>query len=452
MKQTKFNFPPMMRRIAIFIFIAGFLPLLARGEAESISLSQALETALGENPSIKASTHQREAARARVWEAKSGFLPQLSVTGGYSKYQEPNIIIPIHQIGVFPPLDDQIYETSVQMRMPLFTGGRVSANARAAKASLHESAAQEELVRLALLEGVGQVFIQARQLEDNRQLVAARIQSLERRYREMSLLLKEGRISPADLALVNASIESSRSDSIDIESKKMELAFRLSQLLGVEHPVYPAPEKRAAGSPAEEQSSLSVSDTIVITSPLVLKAQAQFQRAKAGKKAANSAFFPEISAFAVYNYRSGADLDLIGEWVAGVTIRIPLFEGGRRLAGKRAARASLQAAEASVKSARQEQSTRLRIAASQWQSARNRREYLNRAVQSKATSVAAQQEMYKAGRISLSEVLVQETELLQLQIQERALSYTEILAILNYYAVAGTLTPSKVQEIVRSIP
>ena len=31
--------------------------------------------------------------------------------------------------------------------------------------------------------------------------------------------------------------------------------------------------------------------------------------------------------------------------------------------------------------------------------------------------------MYKAGRTSLSDLLVQETELLQLQIQERALAY-----------------------------
>lgn len=440
-----------LKKSVILFYIFWVIPVFAQGQVESISLPQALEAAMTANPSLAAVINQREAAEARVWEAKSGYFPQLSVAAGYTYYQEPNIIIPIHEIGVFPPLDDQIYETSFQMKMPLFNGGRTSANTRAAKSTVEESRAREDLVQFALLEGVGQVFIQARQLEDNHRLVAARIKSLQRRYREMSLLLKEGRVSLADLALVNASIESARADSIEIESNKIELAYRLGQLLGAEKPVQPVIAGINTIKSKEEQDSFFVPDTGYVAGPMVLTAQAQFTRARAFKGVANSSFWPEISAFGVYNYRSGSDLDMIGEWAAGITIRLPLFEGGRRIASRNAAQASLRAAEEGLKSSRQEQEARLQIAREQRQSARLRRQHIARAVESKAKSVSAQQKMYGAGRTTLSDLLVQETELLQLQLQERALAYTEMLAVLNYHATAGTLTSAKVQEIVRSI-
>lgn len=441
-----------LRGSLIYFLILYLIPIFARGQAESINIYDALETALANNPSLGVASNQRAAAEERVWEAKSRYFPQLSVAAGYTYYQEPNIIVPIHRIGVFPPLDDQIYETSLQLKIPFFNGGRTGATALTAKASLRESRAQEDFVKFALLEGVGQVFIQARQLEDNHRLVTARINSLRRRYRELSLLLKEGRVSPADLALANASIETARADSLKIESQKRELTHRLGQLLGAKKPFQPAISELLTHDSTAEHYSFLMPDSHDIAGPLVSKAQAQFTRAKAFKDVANSTFWPEISAFGLYNYRSGSDLDLIGEWAAGITIRFPLFEGGRRIATRNAAQATLQAAEQGVKSTQQEQEARLNIAREQWQSARLRRQHIHRAAESKATSVFAQQEMYKSGRTALSDLLVQETELLQLQIQEKALAYAENLAVLNYYATAATLTSDKVVTIVRSIP
>ena len=88
------------------------------------------------------------------------------------------------------------------------------------------------------------------------------------------------------------------------------------------------------------------------------------------------------------------------------------------------------------------------MALQQWQAARERRRLIATAVASKTTSVRAYQEMYKAGRISLSDLLVQETELLQLKMQEKSLAYQERLAVLHYYATAGELNAANVQQFV----
>ena len=55
---------------------------------------------------------QVDAFKASVSQATGSFLPQLYANAGYTRYEEPNIITPIHQLGVFPPLDDEIYEAT----------------------------------------------------------------------------------------------------------------------------------------------------------------------------------------------------------------------------------------------------------------------------------------------------------------------------------------------------
>ncbi len=426
--------------VVVFLFgVAG----LATAQLPTISLQEALDAALKRNPSVDAVRQQRRAAEARVREATGGFLPQISMLAGYTRYQEPNIIIPIHKVGVFPPLDDQIYEARLQVQVPLFSGGRTLANRRAARAGMQESRVQETIAELSLIERIGQTFIQAQELNDRAQLIGARIASLRRRHHELSLLLQEGRVSPADLAIVTSSLQSARADSLELDSKKQELALRLAQLVGRRQPVYPQIERGTA-------AVVVVPDTSLLRrpGPQVRQARARVEKARAMKSLAVRSFLPEISGFAVYNYRSGADLDFIGEWAAGVTLKLPLFEGGRRIARVKAAQASLRAAENGLQYARDVHDTELRVALQQWQAARERRRLIATAVESKTTSVRAYQEMVKAGRISLSDLLVQETELLQLKMQEKSLAYQERLAVLHYYATAGELNATNVQQFV----
>ncbi len=425
--------------VAVLLSITGF----AAAQMPTISLQEALDAALKRNPLVDAMRQQRRTAEARVREATGGFLPQISMLVGYTRYQEPNIIIPIHKVGVFPPLDDQIYEARLQLQVPLFSGGRTLANRRAAKAGMQESRMQETLAELSLIERIGQMFIQAQELNDRAQLIAARITSLRRRHHELSLLLQEGRVSPADLAIVTSSLQSARADSLELDSKKQELALRLAQLVGRRQPVYPEMQQGATAAAVVPDTSL-----LRHPGPQIRQARARVERARAMKSLAVRSFLPEISGFAVYNYRSGADLDFIGEWAAGVTLKLPLFEGGRRIARVKAAQASLRAAENGLQYARDAHDTELRVALQQWQAARERRRLIAAAVASKTTSVRAYQEMYDAGRLSLSDLLVQETELLQLQMQEKSLAYQERMAVLHYYATAGELNAANVQQFV----
>ncbi len=442
--------PPLwLGKTALFCFFWA-IPGATFAQVQSTTLSAALEAALARNPSIHAVENQRKAAEARTREAGRGRLPTLSLASGYTRYEEPNIVVPIHRAGVFPPLDDQIYEARFQLQVPLYDGGRTRAHERAAQASVEENRAQEDLARIRIVEEVGRMFVQAGGLEDRARLTESRMRSLRRRRDELARLLEEGRVSPADFALISAAVETARADSAEIESKKWEIAVRLGQLVRAGGPVFPslAGLDAVGGAKQEEIGSVPLDRT----APQVSKARAQLTRAGALRSLAARSFRPEVRGFALYSYRSGADLDPIGEWAAGVTLQLPLFEGGRRLAGLDAARASLRAAQSNLRSVQDTQDAELKIALERGETARVRRRHVSSAVEETARFVAAYQEMYEAGRVSLSELLAQEAELLQLKIQERDLAYQEMLAALHSHAAAGTLTPRTAKKIIRSMP
>ncbi|NIT58454.1 MAG: TolC family protein, partial [Aliifodinibius sp.] len=291
-------------KVLIIISILIDSRAIAQADIETITLSKALEIAMENNPTVNASEHQLEAAQSKVWEAKSNYLPSITASAGYTLHEEPNIIVPIHERGMFPPLDEQIYETIFQLSMPLFNGGRTGANTQAAHASLTESKAQQDLVKINLLESIGQVFLQAMQLNDNQRLIRARIQSLLQRHREMKLLLKEGRVSTSDLALLNSSIEAARSDSIELDNQQLELSYRLGQLLGLKKALQPNVVNL---SKEKATANRSIPDSADIAGPMVTRSIAQLNRAEALKHLASRNFWPEVRGFASYNLRSGAE-------------------------------------------------------------------------------------------------------------------------------------------------
>lgn len=408
-----------------------------------LSLQEALSLAVEGGPSVAATRAQWRSARGRADQARGERLPQLSMSAGYTRYQEPAIVVPIHEAGVFPPLDDDVYEAMAQLSVPLLDGGRRAATHQAATATAAEARARRDLSEQQIIEGVTSLFVRIRALEDTGHLITARLNVLRRRREELLLLWQEGRTSPADTALVAAALATGASDSLEVVTRQLEVATQLAALIGSDRAVHPivADVGREPENGWPLELALAPAGTGPEASgPEVRAAQARLTRDRALKTQAASRFWPDVIGFGAYSLRSGGDRDAIGEWAAGIRLQVPLFDAGSRSSGLRAARASIEAAEALAQQALQNERAQVRIAQDQWHTSKARRHHLNVAAEAKSVSVAAQSELYREGRIPLSELLTQESELLQLQTQERAAAYAIVLAGLRYHAAAGHLT------------
>ena len=102
------------------------------------------------------------------------------------------------------------------------------------------------------------------------------------------------------------------------------------------------------------------------------------------------------------------------------------------------------ASELALESSKLEQSSLLRAAHNDCTSAMNQIDYLTQAVPEKSVSLQAHIDLFEAGRIPLRDLLTQETELLQLQLEQNVQYYQAYLALLQYEKTAGTLTKNKV--------
>lgn len=433
------------------VWIISFILLASTASTfgqRQVTISEAIDSSLVINPRLSMTKAQVSASRSAVSQATGSLLPQLYATAGYTLYEEPNIVTPIHQQGVFPPLDEELYEANLQLSIPIFDGGRRLTQRQIATMNVDESKATNDLVRNEILKQVAEIFLYARQIEDQSLLINKRLATLYQQMQDLQVLATEGRVSKGDLALVSSLIASTRSDSSAVAHSRFQLSIRLSSLLGTENLVVPAVSSNTLDMglltrlyPREESGNTH------IVGPAVRISEARAKKANASKSLAARVFWPEISGYGAYSYRTGSDWDPVGEWAVGLRLSLPLFTGGSRISRVKESASLARAAEQSLKNSELEQNALLKTVYNEYQSALDRFDYLSASVKEKSVSLQAHIDLYEAGRIPLRDLHVQETELLKLQLELNAQQYQAHLALLQYEMVAGSLTKSKVLNL-----
>lgn len=434
---------------AVFLTVALLIVTgTVRGQRQ-VTISEAVDSAMSLNPRLMAAEARTVASHAAVRGTTGSFLPQLHVTSSYTRYEEPNIVTPIHQPGIFPPLDDEIYEANLQLSIPIFDGGRRLTQRRSASASVDENQATRELVRSEVLRQVAEVFLYFRQSVDQSALINNRLENLYRQLHDLKILGEGGRVSQGDIALTSSLIASMRSDSIDVRRQQVRLGTLLSTLMGMSGGVTPAySEHELTIEWLTKYYPPSWFKDLNPVGPNVRASEARHEKAEANQSLASRSLWPEVSGYGSYLYRSGSDWEPTGEWAAGIKMSIPLFTGGSRFAKIKETAALAEASEEALRSAELEQESQLENSRNDYISALDRNSFLQAAVEEKVVVVQAHRNLYAAGRISLRDLHTQQTELLQLRLESNAQLYAACLAILQYEAVAGSLTREKAIRLI----
>lgn len=147
----------------VWLFGAALLLLLVLlaatvvSAAEPLSLEQAVETALKNNPGLKAADAQVDAAQAGVLKARSGFLPKVTISETWSKSDNPLMVLgtKLNQEIVGPadfnpavmnnPEPASNYNTRMSAMQPVFNGGKEYLGVKQAR--LAREAAEQDRTR-----------------------------------------------------------------------------------------------------------------------------------------------------------------------------------------------------------------------------------------------------------------------------------------------------------------
>jgi outer membrane protein len=120
-------------------------PGFAERAPERLTLEQCIEIALANNPSLAAGTWDVQTTLAQWNIASSERWPNLRGTAGYNSYVQNQRLVPVRKNNDPGMFSTSLFAGDIILRMPLFTGGRITNEINAA--ALLSQAAEHRLAR-----------------------------------------------------------------------------------------------------------------------------------------------------------------------------------------------------------------------------------------------------------------------------------------------------------------
>jgi outer membrane protein len=326
---------------------------------KELTLPQAVEVALKNNPTLQAADSYAEAVGHAVAGAKAGYLPRLDFSEGFARSNNPVFVFSslltqrrfaARDFGLgslnFPlPLDN--FRTQFAASAPLFDAGQTSRRVRDARLDSRGAQRGAERTRQEVIYNVINTYLNQLLAQESVGVAEASVKS-----------------TAEDLARAQARQAQGQALLSDVLSAKVQLAQANEELIRArnESAVAQAALDVAMGLPedASERGKGPLSDvafesgTLAERQQRALALRPDYQQALIGKgKAANATagaraqFLPTVSVFTSWEQDNQTFAARGGNsWVAGATLNFNLFDGGARRAQWAESRARERQAEA----------------------------------------------------------------------------------------------------------
>ena len=337
---------------------------VALQDTTRLTLGQTIDRALVSYPTIAAARAQRDRVSADLGDAKATRLPRVSLDGSLFRFQEPNVVAPLHGFDpTNPPLFNRtLIQSGISFNWTVLDFGNRSSQVRAQRALGGAADAAVSTAEQQLIGRTVNGYLRVLTARDVLRAQDQRLTALASASDRMRQLLAEGKAARVDGLRVDAEAQRAQADRIAAASQVDLAEHDLAQLADL-------PFEAVRGSPLTE---LRLTDTAVaadtsgaLRSSVVSRArsssteiQEMEQRSRAagaGLSAARATWFPEVRVSGAYIDRGRWLDDFSAEWQVGVAVSYPLFTGGSRTsrihraaADERAATEQLRAAGLNV--------------------------------------------------------------------------------------------------------
>ncbi len=334
-----------MTRLRLLACAAAAIGLVGPSFAHALTLDDAIGLALQHDPGLKRAQAERDAAGARLQQARSGGLPSVVVSGSVAAAST--------DFGPFFGFGQHSLTPSsaqVVLTQPIFTGGAVSAAVSQAKAGESQAGSGYVSVRLALIADVAQAYITVRTAEQAVGLEQAQLEELVLVRSQAQRRFDDGEVSRTDVDQAQARLSAARAALATGQGDLARARARYRVLVGEEPAGLEAPGEPPA-TPASLDDAVSEARAgnqgVAAAQAAVRAAEAAVRRARA-EGAPTLAVVAEASSIRdqfLPGYRAeGGSIGVQGRW--------PLFTGGLVSGKVSEAQANVREAEAALDQAR----------------------------------------------------------------------------------------------------
>ena len=356
-----------MRKIFIvFTSMLSFLPVVSAQNSRLLSLDEAIDISLANNPAIISAYHNEQAAmreRKATWGLR---MPQINITGNYT-YLNKDIDINLNNLkqdfntkateflgaatqsgiisqqtsalldGVLEGLENLDWRYNLQKQnfgfigaeivAPIYFGGKINAAYRAAK--LEEQGARLKITQAenSLISELTERYYAlslATHVVQVREQVAA---GISKHLRDAVALEEQGMIPRSERLYVEYKMAEAERDLEDAKLKLTTIRKALNTTLCTN-------EEIIATTPMFTLNNIESIDyykhTAGCNNPILSQVELKKQLSIEGVRIQRSEFFPQITAMGSANIYNGGVSNILPRWAIGVGVSFKLFDGLNR--------------------------------------------------------------------------------------------------------------------------
>jgi len=310
--------------VPLLIGTAG--PAIARADEQpKKTLKECISIAIEHHPSLKAAAASVEAGTQRVWQAASGYLPQIN--SNYVATRQGTSVSARTQTQVGTTTQTyNFYNTGVSFSQRLFDFGKVLDGIRAAQATERSLQADESTQRETVVLNVKQSYYN---LLAARRLLAVADETVHQNRQHLDLaqgrfdvgLAPKFDVTSAQVQLANADLNQvTARNNVSVARETLRNALGLTQEmnfdivddLGVEHVAI-----------SQDQALKTAYDKRSELQSIRAQERADSEQIAALKKD----YLPYLTGNGGYNW-SGSDYPLQSSWNIGASVNLSIFNGG----------------------------------------------------------------------------------------------------------------------------
>ncbi len=405
---------------------------------QALSLDDCLALARQYNPVMAASREKIQELVADYQAARSEFLPRLTLTSFYDR-QPPNRFPPGGNL-TGKDLFKREGATGVYGKQIIFNGLKTYYNTRAAKTG--EEAQKQDVKKTAdeLAFTVSQAFNQLLEAKENLKVAQEALQQRQEFGKLTEAFYRAGKVTNLDYVRAQSQISEAEQAVVEARNAVGLAKEILARTLGLPEQVQvdirgQLPQDFVAAGKVD-----SLWQEVLKTNPEIKELDLDIAQSETLIKAARGRYFPEVSL------QAGSDVrhrDLGGtkpEWIAGVFMEYPFFEGG--LTRAQVAKASSQYRQLLDKKRDRLDGLKVDLTTA-WKDQENARQGVATSKQTVATNeeaYASAQALYRVGKAIGLDVL-------QAQVDLTGSRFAFIK-----YAVAYEIARARIKQIVGAEP
>jgi outer membrane protein len=415
-----------------------------------LTLAEAVERALQNNPMVHASEAGIDIAAAGVSEAKAGRLPLLKFSEKYTNSNNPVYVFgSLLEQGRFGPNNFDVgflnhpgslsnFRSSVDLQIPVFNRFKVQSGIEQARIRSDQSQSEAGWVRQQLRLQVIQTYFGLLVARQRQEVAADAVRTAQAEVEDIQSRVEQGLAVRSDLLAMEVQLADFRQQQVQAAGDEQTALAALNSVLSVPvgTPVQLAGQLEERSFPVPQQDELI--KTALTSRPDYLNAAKQVDLARQQIRVARGSWWPDLNLFAQVGQSTQDFSNGSGDFAVGASLNFDIVDFGRL---PRIEQAVAQSRRAQADQDQTANRVRLEIvqALQRYLTSKQRLQLTSTAVEQATEAQRIVQDRLDVGLTTVTDVLRAQTDLLRARLNQLGARYENYLGYAQVLLASGTL-------------